>query len=115
MASYRARFPQADTLLLEPDRHDERFFFTNVFRYAERRRLVHYAYQRARRDLLAQAAQLAPVLKRHGLELNTEVLRERRRSFATAGKERRLRAQHTAHRLDRALGRLESMLARSHV
>jgi predicted acylesterase/phospholipase RssA len=113
MASYRARFPDADTLLYEPDRHDERLFFANVFRYAERRRLVDHAYQRARRDLLARAAVLAPVLKRHGLGLNTNVLRDRRRTFATATAERRRRARQAANRLDQALERLESMLAKA--
>ncbi len=113
MASYRARFPDADTLLLEPDRHDERLFFVNVFRYAERRRLVDYAYQRARRDLLAQSEALAAVLKRHGLHLNTDVLRERSRTFATAAAELRRRARHATQRLDHALGQLEGMLARS--
>jgi predicted acylesterase/phospholipase RssA len=113
MASYRARFPGADTLLLEPDRHDEQLFFANMFRYAERRRLVDYAYQRARRDLLAQAATLAPVLRRHGLQLNTAVLRDRRRKFSTAAAERRQLAQQAAQRLDQALARLEGMLERA--
>jgi predicted acylesterase/phospholipase RssA len=113
MASYRSRFPDADTLLIEPDRHDERLFFANMFRYAERRRLVDYAYQRARRDLLAQARSLAPVLRRHGLRLNTETLRDRRRTFSTAAAERRWRARQATQRLDHALGKLESLLARA--
>ena len=113
MASYRTRFPRADTLLLEPDRHDERLFFTNVFRYADRRRLVDYAYQRARRDLLAQSEALAPVLRRHGMQLNLRVLRDRRRTFSSAAAQRRGSSQRTAQRLGRALGRLEGMLAKS--
>jgi predicted acylesterase/phospholipase RssA len=113
MASYRSRFPDADTLLIEPDRHDERLFFANMFRYAERRRLVDYAYQRARRDLLAQARTLAPLLKRRGLRLNTEMLRDRRRTFATAAAERRRRARQATQRLDHALGKLESLLAQA--
>jgi NTE family protein len=51
MASYGSRYPRADTLLLEPDRRDERLFFANVFSYADRRRLLKHAYQRTRRDL----------------------------------------------------------------
>jgi hypothetical protein len=84
-----------------------------MFRYAERRRLVDYAYQRARRDLLAQSAMLGPVLRRHGLQLNTKVLRDRRRKFSTAAAERRQLARQTAQRLDHALERLEGMLARA--
>jgi hypothetical protein len=109
MATYGARFPEADTLLLEPDRHDERLFFVNVFRYADRRRLADHAYQRTRRDLLAQADALAPVLERRGLRLNTRMLR-RRRTFATAAEERARHTRQTPRRLDDALRRLERLL-----
>ncbi len=111
MASYGARFPRADTLLLEPDGGDERLFFANVFRYSGRRSLVDHAYQRTRRDLLAQAGGLAAVLDRHGLSLNTKRLRERHRTFSTAAKERALRSRHAVRRLERALGRLEKALS----
>lgn len=110
MASYRARFPGANILLLEPDRHDEKLFFTNVFRYAGRRQLTDHAYQRTRRDLLAQAGALAPLLERHGLTLDLRRLRDRRRTFATAARERRLEIRHVTRRLDRALGDLERLL-----
>jgi predicted acylesterase/phospholipase RssA len=110
MTRYRTRFPQADTLLLEPDRRDETLFFTNVFRYSGRHRLVDHAYRQTRRDLLAQAEVLAPLLRRHGLRLNTQILRDRRRSFATAARERAQRARQACRRLDRALGRLERLV-----
>jgi NTE family protein len=111
MASYRLRYPAADTLLFEPDRDDERLFFTNVFRYAGRSQLAEHAYQCTRRDLLAQATSLAHVLKRRGLALNTDVLRDRRRTLATAAQEKRERARHTTRELEHALGRLERVLA----
>jgi predicted acylesterase/phospholipase RssA len=111
MASYAVRFPSADTLLLQPNRTDERLFFTNVFRYSGRHNLVEYAYQRTRRDLLANAAALARVLRRHGLRLNTQVLRERRRRFSSAGDFLREHERGATARLDRALTRLEGMLA----
>jgi predicted acylesterase/phospholipase RssA len=111
MASYSARFPRADVLLLEPDRHDERLFFANVFRYTGRSRLVEHAYQRTRHDLLSQADRLSRALERHGLTLNRQLLRDRRRTFATAGKERATRVRRTAKRLDHALHRLEALLA----
>ena len=110
MNSYRGRFPYADTLLLEPDRRDETFFFTNVFRYAGRHRLVEHAYRQTRRDLLAQAATLAPLLRRHGLRLNMPILRDRHRSFSTAAHERAQRARQACRRLDQALGRLERLV-----
>lgn len=110
MNSYRARFPHADTLLLEPDRRDETLFFTNVFRYTGRHRLVDHAYRQTRRDLLAQAPALAPVLRRHGLSLNMQILRDRRRSFASAGRERARRGREAGRRLDQALERLERLV-----
>jgi NTE family protein len=111
MASYRERFPTADQLLLEPDAGDERMFFTNVFRYSGRQRLVEYAYQRTRRDLLSQASALRPVLERHGLRLNVELLRQRRRTFFSAGQMRLARARTAVPRLRSSLSRLERLLA----
>jgi hypothetical protein len=111
MAGYHDRYPKADSILLEPDRHDETLFFANVFRYSGRRSLVDHAYQRTRRDLLARADELASVLERHGLSLDTKRLREKHRTFATAAKERAQRSRHVAQRLGRALGRLEKTLS----
>ncbi len=110
MAAYGARFPAADTILLEPDRDDERLFFTNVFRYAGRGRLAEHAYQCTRRDLLAHAGSLAPLLARHGLRLNVDVLRDRRRRFAWAAEKRKAHMRATATRLSRALSRIEGLL-----
>ena len=110
MTSYRSRFPHADTLLFEPDRRDETLFFTNVFRYAGRHRLVDHVYRQTRRDLLAQADTLSPLLRRHGLRLNTQILRDRHRSFSTAVRERAQRAREACRRLDQALGQLERLV-----
>jgi NTE family protein len=111
MASYAASYPRADILLLEPDRHDEEFFFANVFRYAGRRRLADHAYQRTRRDLLAHAGVLAPLLERHGLTLDRGLLRDPQRRFSTAARERSAHVREVARRLGRAIGRLESIVA----
>jgi predicted acylesterase/phospholipase RssA len=111
MSRYSVHFPYADTLLLEPERNDERLFFTNVFRYTGRHRLVEHAYQCTRRDLLAQAEVLAPLLARRGLELNEKRLKERGRTFTTAARERSARARQTTHRLNAALSRLDSLLS----
>jgi predicted acylesterase/phospholipase RssA len=113
MARYHARFPYADILLLEPDRHDEQLFFTNVFRYAGRHRLVDHAYQRTRRDLRTHARPLSAILERHGLRLNSRNLRNNRRTFAAAGRERSARARRATRRLDLTLQRLETLLARA--
>lgn len=113
MATYGARFPASDTLLLEPDRDDEQLFFTNVFRYSGRQRLAEHAYQRTRRDLLAQADSLAPVLERHGLRLNVDILRDRQRRYTTTGEKHKAHVRATASRLGRALSRIEGLLRES--
>lgn len=109
-ASYRERYPTADQLLLEPDRNDERLFFTNVFRYAGRRRLAEHAYQCTRRDLLGQAQELGPLLERHGLRLDVGVLKDRHRTLSSAAADRRTEARRTVRTLDRALTHLETLL-----
>jgi NTE family protein len=111
MASYPEEYPRTDILLFEPDRHDEEFFFTNVFRYAGRRRLANHAYQRTRRDLLARARILAPLLEQHDLTLDLRRLRDPERRFSTAARERSAHVRQLTRRLDRALGRLERVVA----
>lgn len=83
MAAYRERYPHSDRLLFEPDRDDEVMFFTNVFRYAERRRLANHAYQQTRRDLLLHANALAPLLQRHAISLQFDRLTDAKRTFDT--------------------------------
>jgi NTE family protein len=111
MASYPGEYPRTDILLFEPDRHDQEFFFTNVFRYAGRRRLANHAYQRTRRDLLAHARILAPILEQHDLTLDLRRLRDPERQFSTAARERSAHVRQLTHRLGRALGRLEGLVA----
>ena len=111
MAAYRSRYPRSDILLFEPDRDDAQMFFANVFRYADRRRLVDHAYQRVRADLRAHAAELEPVLARHGLRLNMTALRARNRSFHASLDRQRLANKRVIGDLQRTLGRLERLVA----
>lgn len=110
MAGYKERYPHADLLLFEPDRSDERMFFANVFRYADRRRLVDHAYQCTRRDLRQRAAVLAPLLRRHGMRLRMEVLNDHRRSYHTALGRMLESNRRVLLDLSRVLDRLESLL-----
>jgi NTE family protein len=111
MAGYGSRFPESDILLFEPDRDDEQMFFANVFRYADRRRLVDHAYQRVRRDLRRHGATLGPLLERHGLHLRHPVLLDGGRSFH-ASLDRESRANTRVLRdLDRTLNRLRRLVA----
>jgi len=110
MRTYKQSYPNTDVLLFEPDRGDDELFFKNVFRYADRKRLAEHAYQRTRRDLLAQADGLEAILARHGVRLRRERLTDPSRTFFAAVEERRRRAQPVTGSLHRTLDRLESSL-----
>jgi predicted acylesterase/phospholipase RssA len=110
MKGYKERYPHADVLLFEPDRGDERLFFQNVFRYSDRRRLAEHAYQRTRGDLLRQADGLQPLLRRHGIELRLDVLKDPRRTFLQAIQERKRREWPVTGPLHRALDTLERQI-----
>jgi predicted acylesterase/phospholipase RssA len=111
VAAYHDRFPRAEIVLLEPDRGDRRMFFANVFRYADRRRLVDHAFDSTRRDLRRRARELAPVLARHGLALDRKALADPSRSFHGALERQRHADRKVAHNLTAALDRLERLLA----
>jgi hypothetical protein len=107
MKTYKQRYPGADVLLFEPDRGDDKLFFQNMFRYADRKRLAEHAYQRTRRDLREQATRLDPILRRHGITLNVPVLEDVTRSFGRAVRERRRRQLPLTGPLHIALDQLE--------
>jgi predicted acylesterase/phospholipase RssA len=111
MRTYKRSYPNTDVLLFEPDRSDDELFFKNVFRYADSKRLTEHAYQRTRRDLLANADELGRILDRHGLRLRVDVLEDRNRTFHGAVRARERRQQPVTGPLHRTLDRLESALA----
>lgn len=77
--AYGHSFPEADLVLIEPEPSDHSMFFTNVLSFSNRRDVCEHGYQCARRFLAREAKRLRPVLRRHGLRLRTEVLRDRSR------------------------------------
>jgi NTE family protein len=109
MERYGHQYPDADIVLFEPRRDDPEMFFTNVFSYAERRRLCEHAYQQTREDLLRRAASLKPVLARHGLSLNEALLRDKSRTLMPRDEEAP-RLQTILKNLSETLGRLEPVL-----
>lgn len=83
-AGFRKYFnshPAADLVLMEPDRDDEKVFFTNIFSYADRKALCEHAYQASRRDLLVRADALRPILERRGMSLNMDLLKDEERTL----------------------------------
>lgn len=128
MAAYETRFPDADVVLLEPERHDYRMFFTNIFGFDERIQVCEHAYQATRETLLARFDEISPILARHGLTLSRDVLTGDRDLWSRVGapdarkaaqgknqgKNRRPResspGQAVVHRLDDALTRLDRLV-----
>jgi predicted acylesterase/phospholipase RssA len=109
---YRNQYPQADLLLLEPDRKDTRMFFTNVFSYASRRELCQHAYQKTRSDLLRNFKRISTSLERHGIELRRDILEQSERTFATGLSSGITGTSHVASNLQRTLDQLESIVER---
>ncbi|HEY7760922.1 MAG TPA: patatin-like phospholipase family protein [Burkholderiales bacterium] len=112
MQRYAVEYKHADVLLFEPDRQDAEMFVTNIFSYANRRRLAEHAYQRTRRELFERRHAIAPILARHGIELDLEALTDSERRLVRAARRhsRPSTAMRTAHRLDETLGDLERWL-----
>ena len=78
---YYSSHPFADLLLLEPNRADEKFFFTNIFSYSSRKALCEHSYQATRRDLLARHKELGPLLEKRGFSLNMDLLSDKQRNL----------------------------------
>ncbi len=113
MERYRQEFPGADVVLFEPARDDRDMFFTNVFSYASRRRLSEHAYRNTRAELLARYEELTPILARHGLAIDRDVLLDGERSLGRRNIVRRSRAKALGRAvldLDQTLERLEGWL-----
>ncbi len=115
MARYKTAYPNADVALFEPQRSEYRLFFRNIFTFAARREVCEIAYEATRRDLLARRAELAPMLKRHGLTLRLDVLQDESRNvwegvgLPPGGGQPK---KSVTDRLSRALERLEAAVPR---
>jgi NTE family protein len=109
IASYERSHPDADILLFQPNQDDAELFFTNIFSYANRRRMCERAYQNTRLMLLERSVELGPKLARHGLKLKLPVLRDTSLTLVHEEAPRGALA-----RLSRALDDLEHCLKVAH-
>jgi predicted acylesterase/phospholipase RssA len=82
LAKYDIEYKDADVILFEPSRDDADMFFTNMFSYADRKRLSERAYRKTREELLRRYDELAPKLARHGVTINRTALTDPHRSLA---------------------------------
>jgi len=109
MDRYRHEYPDANVVLFEPDRSDAEMFFTNVFSYSGRRRLCEHAYQKTRADLRRRLHELRPVMARHGIGINEDVLADAGRTLLPRSVKPRRRGPGA---LSRAAGELTATLER---
>jgi predicted acylesterase/phospholipase RssA len=109
---YGLEYKGADVVLFEPNRHDAEMFFTNIFSYASRRRLAEHAYQKTRQELFRRRHELVPVLRRHGVELDLEAVRDPTRQLVRRARKRARPSTAIAatHRLADTLDDLERWL-----
>lgn len=119
LKAYETRFPDADVVLIEPRRDDYESFFSNIFRFSSRRAVCERAYQATRATLRRRQDELAPILAKHGLRLNTAVLAEENRDLwyhvrlpeASDKPRRPAAAAEVLGDMDRILARLERLTA----
>ncbi len=109
IAKYADQFPDSSILLVEPNRNDEKMFFTNIFSYSSRNELAEHAYQTTKSELLARADELEPFLKPYGMTLNYEALNDDRSLFTSLSHEPAYLAP-LGNNLARSLDRLDQML-----
>ncbi len=72
--NYEFAYPDADVVLIEPERGDVSMFFTNIFSFSNRRDVLEHGYATTRGYLLRHAERLDAVFARHGLRLRRDRL-----------------------------------------
>jgi NTE family protein len=119
LQKYVTQYSDRDVILFEPAKDDAEIFFSNLFSYANRKRVCEHAYQRTRADLLNRRDELEPVLAKYGISLNLDLLRDNKRTLAyglarrtrTLSKTAEVRA--TTGELSTAISELEQWVTRA--
>lgn len=114
LAAYETKYADRDVLVFEPQRDDYHMFFTNVFSFANRKKVCEHAYRSTRRKLWRNRKRMAPILERHGLILRADELEDENRdlweSVELNVRRRRRSASHIKERLDKALAQIEALV-----
>ena len=97
MEKYRRQYPEANILLFEPGREDADMFFANILSYRQRKRLCAIAFAKTRKNLVARATAMAPVLRRHGIAIRHDRLSDPARDVAMALNDPRPLRPDSAH------------------
>lgn len=104
---YKTMYPEAQTVLIEPNIDDLEVFFSNIFSFSNRYKVCEHAYQTTRAHLRAHAEVMAPQLAAHGLALDWDVLNADVSLFAEEETEPRLPLRRQA---DETLTRLQDAI-----
>ena len=119
MSAYEERYKDKDIILLEPCKEDYRMFFTNIFSFASRKAVCEHAYHSTLNQLSRRRDELIPKLAKQGFRLREELLERKDldlwRSVGLYEKMAKSQFKKTTLRLDKALARLETMVARKNV
>jgi predicted acylesterase/phospholipase RssA len=110
LAKYAQQYPQIDQLIFEPNAGNGEMFFTNVFSFANRRRVCQLGYRNTLQDLRARADTLRPILETHGVRLREDILADQHRTVLTGLGAAPPRSTETTARLRRALDETERLL-----
>lgn len=107
MREYQTRFPESEVLLFQPERNEFDLFFSNIFSFRSRRRVVELAYDATRRNLRARRKTLGPMLAAYGITLRDDILDEPRDIWMSVGLEQFSERDPLTSQFSTALGRLE--------
>lgn len=107
MREYETRFPDSEVLLFQPDRNEFDLFFSNIFSFRSRRRVVELAYDATRRNLRARRKILAPMLASYGITLREDILDAPRDIWTSVGLDQFSERDPVTSQFSTALDRLE--------
>ena len=109
MRKYETAYPESALMLVEPNRNDEKMFYTNIFSYSSRSELAEHAYRTTRRELLANADDLEAFLEPFNLGLNRKLL-ESTQTLSDSLQREPVHFAPVGNSLDRTLDSLERLL-----
>jgi len=107
MREYESRFPDSEVLLFQPERNEFDLFFSNIFSFRSRRRVVELAYDATRRNLRARRKTVGPMLAAYGITLRDDILDEPRDIWMSVGLEQFSERDPLTSQFSTALGKLE--------
>ena len=107
LEKYTTHYPEADIILIEPNKDDEMLFNTNLFSYSRRDELCEYAYQQTRIQIQQKIDPIRAILKRHHFSINDTNLYNEKRTLEDFLKQEKSGDSRVKRRLDETLNKLE--------